>query len=128
MKKTLTSLLSLFSIFCVSCASDIRHVAKTIKELRNPDGLSHSVSYNELMDEGYKTFKNKLKTLSIKLSDSFVDREFDEKGNITFSPLSIELCLGLAVEGSNNQTRDELLNVFDVDYPTFKQYYKTFFN
>ena len=99
-----------------------------VKQLRNPDDLSHKVNYEQTRETDYKTFKEKIRVFSTKLSDSFVKSEYDNKKNITISPLSIELCLGLAVYCANGQTRTELLNALDVDYATFNKYYKLLFN
>lgn len=99
-----------------------------VKELRNPDGLSHNASYTETSQEDYKAFKNKIQIFSTKLSEAFVKYEYSDTANITISPLSIEMCLGLAVYCANGQTRTELLNALDVDFTTFNKYYKLLFN
>ena len=96
--------------------------------LRSPEKLSHQFSYSELNNEEYLAFKEKMKLVSSKLSDSLISREFKEDKNITFSPLSIELCLGLALSASSDETREELLSIFDIDSQTFNNYYKTYFN
>ena len=99
-----------------------------VKELRNPDGLSHNTAYTETSQEDYKTFKNKIQIFSTKLSEAFVKYEYSDTANITISPLSVEMCLGLAVYCANGQTRTELLNALDVDFTTFNKYYKLLFN
>ena len=99
-----------------------------MKQLRSPEELSHEYPYDEVYQEGYKEFKSKLQSFSSSLSESFVDSQYDSNDNIVFSPLSIELCLGLAVRSSDGNTRKELLNAFGVDYETFNTYYKLFFN
>ena len=99
-----------------------------VKELRNPDGLSHNTAYTETSQEDYKAFKNKIQIFSTKLSEAFVKYEYSNTANITISPLSVEMCLGLAVYCANGQTRTELLNALDVDFTTFNKYYKLLFN
>lgn len=99
-----------------------------MKQLRSPEELSHEYPYDAVYQEGYKEFKSKLQSFSSSLSESFVDSQYDSNDNIVFSPLSIELCLGLAVRSSDGNTRKELLNAFGVDYETFNTYYKLFFN
>jgi len=99
-----------------------------VKELRNPDGLSHNTAYTETSQENYKAFKNKIQIFSTKLSEAFVKYEYSDTANIAISPLSVEMCLGLAVYCANGQTRTELLNALDVDFTTFNKYYKLLFN
>ena len=99
----------------------------SIKMLRSPENADHSYSFQDLNSSGYKEFKTKIKVFAEKISESFVKREH-ENDNIVISPASIELALGLAVKCSNGQTREEILNAFDVDYETFNNYYKIFYN
>lgn len=98
------------------------------KELRNPTSLSHEYSKDDTNDKGYVAFKNKMMVFSHKISESFAKRYYASGDNIVISPLSIQLCLGLAVRCANGQTRQEILNAFDMDYETFNQYYKLFYN
>ena len=98
------------------------------KELRNPSGLSHKFSYDDLNIESYKAFKDKINAFSYKVSEYFTKRNYESGKNIVVSPLSIELCLGLAVRSSNGITREELLTALDIDYQTFNTYYKLLFN
>lgn len=99
-----------------------------VKELRNPDNLTHEYPYYETKTTRYLSFKSKFKSLSNRLSESFAKQEYRGSDNITVSPLSIELCLGLAVRSASNETREELLKMFDVDFETFNEYYKLFFD
>lgn len=98
------------------------------KELKNPKDLSHSYTYSETRSEGYLAFKDKINAFSYKLSEYFTKRNYESGKNIVISPLSIELCLGLAVRSSNGKTREELLNALDIDYQSFNTYYKLLFN
>ena len=99
-----------------------------VNQLRNPDELSHTVDYNVTSDLNYKAFKEKIRVFSSKISDSFIKSDYSDSTNITISPLSIELCLGLAVCCANGDTRAEILKALDVDFATFNQYYKVFYN
>ena len=111
-----------------SSAESINDQIAPTKELRNPKDLSHDYTKNEINESGYVTFKDKLRIFSHKISESFVQKYYANGDNIVISPLSIQLCLGLAVRCSNGQTRQEILNAFDLDYETFNQYYKLFYN
>lgn len=96
--------------------------------LRSPEKLAHAFTYEEVNEEEYLAFKEKMKSAASKLSESLHKREFKEDENTAFSPLSIELCLGLGISGASEETSEELLNIFDIDYQTFSKYYKTYFN
>lgn len=77
----------------------------------------------------FNSFKEKLKVFSNKFSESFIKNQFEDGKNIAVSPLSLEMCLGLAICGSNGTTRQELLNAFDMDYETFiKNYSRLYAN
>ena len=122
-------LLILGSVFVLtSCGSTSTGSLKGATLLRSPEKLSHNYSYDIVNSDAYLSFKDKMRQFSSSLSESVIKREFKENKNITLSPLSIELCLGLAIRGASSTTRDELLNAFGVDYQTFNQYYKTYFN
>ena len=99
-----------------------------VKELRNPENLSHSITVEEYRSESFKTFTAKMNAFSSKLSEHMNKSEYQSGNNFAFSPLSIELCLGLAIRASNGETRQELLNLVDMDYETFNTNYKLFFN
>ena len=101
---------------------------RATKLLRNPEKCDHTISYEQKVEEGYIAFKDKLETFSHKISESFVKKEFKDNKNITISPFSIEMCLGLAVRSANNKTRQEMLDAMGVDYATFNKYYRYFFN
>lgn len=96
--------------------------------LRSPESLSHAYQYSDTLNEGYCAFKGKLTAFSARLSESLAKREAKENQNIAFSPLSVELCLGLGIRGANGNTRQQMLDALDVDYETFNQYYKLYFN
>ena len=99
-----------------------------VKELRNPDGLSHNVDYSITYNQDYLEFKEKIRVFSTRISESFINSDYDANKNIAISPLSIEMCLGLAVYCANGQTRTEILDALGVSYITFNSYYKVLFN
>ena len=101
---------------------------RATKLLRNPEKCDHTISYENTLEPGYIAFKQKLKSFSYKLSESFVNSEFKNDKNITISPYSVEMCLGLAIRSANNKTRQEMLDALGVDYATFNKYYRYFFN
>ena len=140
MKQNYLKLITILStVFCLaacqgqnkgSLSGDYSEVIKKLKvaELRNPDGLDHTVARAQLNDPNYYNFKDKMRVFSTKMSEFFIKSDYDANKNIAISPLSIEMCLGLAVYCANGQTRTELLNALDIDYATFNKYYKLLFN
>ena len=124
--KKLLIIICLLLLMLLSACSGTSSLKK-LKCLREPVSLSRRLNTSSYQDEDYKAFKNKMKLFSSSLSESLLKQEYKENENLAFSPLSIELALGLAVSSSNNETRDELLNAFDIDYDTFNKYYKAYF-
>ena len=98
-----------------------------VHELRKPSETQR-ISYAVYSSESFVNFRNKMKAFANKLNDAFVKRYFKNDDNFIFSPLSIELCLGLAIKSSNGETRNELLNALDMDYETFNANYKNYFS
>lgn len=99
-----------------------------VNTLRNPSELSHTISSADYMSDSFKDFRAKIKAFSTKLSDIFTKRFFDNNSNFVMSPLSIEMCLGLAMRSAGGQTRNEILTALDMDYETFNANYKLYFN
>ena len=125
--KKFARLFTLSTILAISACSNVEVTNTTIKQLRNPESISTDYNYLETRENDYLKFKNKIRLFSSRLSDSFVKREFSEAENITISPLSIELCLGLAIRSASGETRDELLRAIDIDYSSFNKYYNLFY-
>ncbi len=94
--------------------------------LREPSDISFKTNASTYNDDDFKEFKNKMNIFSSKLSEALLKEEYEENKNLAFSPFSIELALGLAVSASNNETRDEILSAFDIDFETFNKYYKAY--
>jgi serine protease inhibitor len=126
-KKVIFPFITLLSVFSILACSRVDALSN-FKELRNPDSMSHSYNYNDIRKPEYVAFKNKMHLFASKLSESFAKREYSDSGNYTCSPLSIELCLGLAIRSASGETRQEILNALDVDYATFNEFYKLYFN
>ena len=101
---------------------------KGANQLRNPEGLSHKITYEQYTAESFVSFRNKMKSFSNKLSETITKRQFVDGENFTVSPLSIELCLGLAIRSADGETRRELLSALDMDYETFNTNYKLFYD
>lgn len=127
MKNSLLKTLGIMSVvFALSaCSSTTSGVAQ---ELRSPADADHSYNYNDTISEDYLAFKNKMRVFSSKISESFIYRDFDPEKNIAISPISLELCLGLAVSASSSETRNEILNAFDMDLDTFNKFYKLYYD
>lgn len=119
----MTALISL-----VACSDPNYTELAGVKQLRTADGLSHNVSTNELYSPAYKEFESKMRNFSAKLSEVIAKREYSTTSNYAMSPLSIELCLGLAIRSANGKTRQELLDALDMDYDSFNANYKIFYN
>ena len=123
-KRFLKNLVVLLTVTSLSACSN----GGSVKQLRNPEGLNHSYQYEDYSSAGFKIFKDKMQVFANKLSHAITNHYFKEGENLIISPLSIELCLGLAVRSTNGQTRRELLEAFDINYDSFNQYYKLWFN
>ena len=104
------------------CACSTPSAVKT-NLLREPESARGKYDAIEAKSESYKAFKAKVKAFSAKLSQEFAKRYLVDNANLACSPISIEMCLGLAVRCADGATRQELLDAFGVDYPTFNQYY-----
>ena len=98
-----------------------------VEELRSPSNLNHHFSYLDV-SPSFIVFRDKMKYFSNKLSDYFVKTYFEDDKNFVLSPLSIEMCLGLAIRSAEGETRDEILAAFDMDYETFNTNYKLYFD
>lgn len=122
--KKLKFLFLLGAVFSLAaCSSNVKSL-RGATLLREPSKGNETNFYND----GYKQFKAKLKTFSNKFADKFISQKFVDGENITVSPLSLEMCLGLAICASNGTTRQEMLDAFGMDYNTFKAHYSTLYN
>ena len=128
MFKKIFSFLIIFIIILSFASCNKNNSKSSFTELRNPENLSHDYTYTDLQDEKYRAFKNKVEAFSNKLSVTLAKCQSKEQANTVCSPLSIELCLGLAVASSDGNTRKEILDAFGVDFDTFNMYYKLLYN
>ena len=126
MKNKLLKSLSILGATTMLAACNFISSQGAVKLLRDPnDGKAPSqVSY---VRDDYLNFQKKLKAFANKISESFVKREFVEGKNITVSPLSVEMCLGLAIRSTDNNTRKQILDAIGVDYETFNKFYAIYF-
>ena len=120
--KKLIILCSIFMfIFLSGCVATGSLAKMTL--LRNPEGLSHKYDYMDTKEDSYIVFKEKMNTFASKLGSCISYREYKDGENVACAPISIEMCLGLAVSAANGETREELINAIGVDYDTFSKYY-----
>ena len=120
MKKLKTLILLGTTFATVACGGNVSAL-NSAKLLREP---SKALYKSNVSDNGYDSFKIKLADFSTKFSESFLKSYCEGEENITISPLSLEMCLGLAICASNGESRQEMLDVFDMDFVTFNKYYK----
>lgn len=99
-----------------------------VTQYRDPSNLNHEIPYNLYTTENFINFKKKMQYFSNKLTDICVRKYSKYNSNFVISPLSIEMCLGLAIRAAEGDTRDEILEAFDMDYATFNTNYKLFYN
>ena len=126
MKNKLLKSLSILGATTILAACNFISSQGAVKLLRDPnDGKAPSqVSY---VRDDYLNFQKKLKAFANKISESFVKREFVEGKNITVSPLSVEMCLGLAIRSTDHNTRQQILDAIGVDYETFNKFYAIYY-
>ena len=120
----------IFSLFMIAALSGCTAFGSLSKMtlLRSPEGLSHDYSYKEVYEDSYVEFKEKMQVFASKLGSSINSLEYQAGKNTACAPISIEMCLGLAVSAANGETREELIKAIGVDYDTFAKYYKLYFN
>lgn len=102
-------------------------VLENARLLKGPEADDAPFDYREAQNKDYISFKRKLQSFAAELSDLIANRIYKEGENIAFSPLSIEMCLGLAIRCAGGETREELLSAIGVDYTTFNHFYSLFF-
>ena len=125
--KKLIILCSIFMfIFLSGCVATGSLAKMTL--LRSPEGLSHKYDYKDIKEDSYIEFKEKMNHFASMLGSCISYHEYKEGENVACAPISIEMCLGLAVSAANGKTRDEILSSIGIDYETFSKYYKLYFN
>lgn len=124
MKKVFLLLLLIISTFIFSgCVNSKSYLKVGAYEKIN-------VTYEDRRNEGYVDFLNKLGEFSSSLTYN-VYEDYKEKDNLTISPISIYMGLALAVETTNGNSREEMLNALGMTYEevaTFTKYLYAFCN
>lgn len=87
-----------------------------------------SLLYEELRDQEYLEFLDKLDIFSNKISEIIYDNYSDKYDNYAISPVSLYMALAMCVECSDNQTRQEILNVLGMTYEDVKQHTGTLYS
>lgn len=127
MKKRFKFFSLLFSLTSLVSCSSPSYLSAVIK---NPEKVKHLTSVSQYYsDAKYLDFKNKITGFSSRFSSFFASSQIKEnKNNFSCSPISAFFALGLAVTSSSGDTRKEILDVFNVEYDTFKTYYNVYFD
>ena len=112
--------------FLTACVPTVNLSKLTL--LRSPESFSHEYPYEKIRETDYAVFKEKMNVFASKLGDEITNNLYQEGKNVTCAPISIELCLGLAISAANNETRAELLDAIGIDYDTFAKYYKVYYD
>lgn len=110
-------------VFAMSACSSSNTLAE---ELGAPTDLNHSYTKEAISNPNYLAFKNKMRAFAGDFSEAYIYQEFVPGENIAISPLSLELCLGLAISSSSGETRNELLRALNLDYQTLHSYYRLY--
>ena len=74
-----------------------------------------------LMDNEYLVFLDKLELFAAKLTYE-VYSDSNKQTNVCISPLSVYMALALAIECTNGETREEMLNAVGVSYDEVKEF------
>ena len=74
-----------------------------------------------IYEEGFKNFCKKLADFGLRLSELYYKNNI--ASSFSVSPISITNLLGLTIECSNNETKDEILNAIGVSYSEVLTYY-----
>lgn len=83
----------------------------------------NKLSYDQIKEEGFIEFLNKIDSFAAKLSAKIYHYKEEYKNtNYTVSPLSIYMALAMAIDCSNNTTRQEMLDAVGVTYEEVVKY------
>lgn len=78
---------------------------------------ANEIPYNKFKEEGFIEFLNKIDSFAAKLSAKIYHYKEEYKNmNYTVSPLSVYMALAMAIDCSNNVTRQEMLSAVGVTY------------
>lgn len=85
------------------------------------------ISYQDMKEEGYIDFLNKLNIFSSKLSEEIYKSTLKEE-NYVISPVSIYMALAMCVESGSDEVREEILNALGMTYEEVYKYTKILFS
>lgn len=107
------SAISIFTLSLTSCSSsNLLYEAKEVAQF----------TYND----GFINYLNDVSLFSSDFSDTLY-QYYKNGDNIVYSPISVYLCLGVAAEISQNNTRQEILNALNTNYTDLNKNYHTLF-
>jgi len=86
-----------------------------------------NVSYEDMKEEGYIEFLDKLNSFASKLSEE-IYKDTNKQDNYIISPVSIYMALAMCVEGGSEEIRLELLNALGMTYEEVCKYTKILFS
>ena len=79
-----------------------------------------ALNYNEIIDEDFTAFKDKLEQFSALFASSAYGKE--SGGNVAISPVSVYMALAMTIECAGGETRQEILNGLGMTYEEVKGY------
>lgn len=107
------SAISIFTLSLTSCSSsNLLYEAKEVAQF----------TYND----GFINYLNDVSLFSSDFSETLY-QYYKNGDNIVYSPISVYLCLGVAAEISQNNTRQEILNTLNTNYTDLNKNYHTLF-
>ena len=107
------SAISIFTLSLTSCSSsNLLYEAKEVAQF----------TYND----GFINYLNDVSLFSSDFSETLY-QYYKNGDNIVYSPISVYLCLGVAAEISQNNTRQEILNALNTNYTDLNKNYHTLF-
>ena len=107
------SAISIFTLSLTSCSSsNLLYEAKEVAQF----------TYND----GFINYLNNVSLFSSDFSETLY-QNYKNGDNIVYSPISVYLCLGVAAEISQNNTREEILNALNTNYNDLNKNYHILF-
>ena len=107
------SAISIFTLSLTSCSSsNLLYEAKEVAQF----------TYND----GFINYLNNVSLFSSDFSETLY-QNYKNGDNIVYSPISVYLCLGVAAEISQNNTREEILNALNTNYTDLNKNYHILF-
>ena len=116
MKKLLAMILALSFLFSLS-SCNVDYKGFTVAAA----GVKLDVTYKDFVEEGYTAFLEKLDAFAAKLTHE-VYTDSEKQTNLCISPVSVYMALALAVECTDGNSRDEILDAVGVSYEEVKRF------